>query len=84
MTASGSDQLSYWAASTRKTSTTARMKTYKAVLPVWICNSASSVQAVCIDWRSPLSVASCSSRMAAPELTPGAGSALTAAAGYML
>ncbi len=43
ITASGSDQLSYWAASTRKTRTTARMKANMAVLPVWSCKSASSV-----------------------------------------
>src|SRR5207244_22569 len=34
MTANGSDQLSYWAASTRNTSTTAKRKTNMAVLPV--------------------------------------------------
>ena len=37
ITASGSDQLSYWAASTRKTMTTARAKIHMAVLPA--CNS---------------------------------------------
>ncbi len=46
MTASGSDQLSYWAASTRNTSTTASRNTHMAVLPVWSCNSASSVHSV--------------------------------------
>ena len=35
MIASGSDQLSYWAASTRKTMTTAKPKTIIAVLPAW-------------------------------------------------
>ena len=33
ITASGSDQLSYWAASTRKTMTTAKAKIIIAVLP---------------------------------------------------
>ncbi len=37
MTASGSDQLSYCAASTRKTSTTASTNTHMAVLPVCVC-----------------------------------------------
>ena len=37
MTASGSDQLSYCAASTRNTITTASAKTYMAVLPALIC-----------------------------------------------
>ena len=37
ITASGSDQLSYWAASTRNTSTTASMKANMAVLPVCSC-----------------------------------------------
>ena len=54
MTASGSDQLSYWAASTRKTSTTASVKAYIAVLPVWSCSRASSVQSDRIDWGSSL------------------------------
>ena len=35
MTASGSDQLSYCAARTRKTITTANPKTIIAVLPAW-------------------------------------------------
>ena len=35
ITASGIDQLSYWAASTRKTMSTARAKMYMAVLPAW-------------------------------------------------
>ena len=37
ITASGSDQLSYWAASTRNTMTTARPKMIMAVLPA--CSS---------------------------------------------
>ena len=49
MTASGSDQLSYCAASTRNTSTTASTNTHMAVLPVWSCSSASSVHSVRID-----------------------------------
>ena len=43
ITASGSDQLSYWAANTRKTSTTAKRNTNIAVLPVWSCKRANSV-----------------------------------------
>ena len=49
ITASGNDQLSYWAASTRNTSTTASMNTSMAVLPVCSCSKASSVHSVCID-----------------------------------
>ena len=85
MTASGSDQLSYCAASTRNTSTTASRKTNMAVLPAWSCSRASSVHSVRIDGgngrrdgRAPC----CS--MASPELTPGADVPLIAAAGYML
>ena len=37
ITARGSDQLSYWAASTKNTVTTARAKIHMAVLPA--CNS---------------------------------------------
>ena len=54
MTARGSDQLSYWAASTRKTSTTARANANIAVLPVWSCSKASSVQTDRIDCGSSI------------------------------
>ena len=46
ITASGSDQLSYSAASARKTQTTASAKTYIAVLPARICMNISSVHSV--------------------------------------
>ena len=84
MTASGSDQLSYWAASTRNTRITARRNTYMAVLPVCNCNSASSVQSVDIDGGRSCSAVSCISDRAVPELTPGAAEPLIAAAAYML
>ena len=42
MTASGSDQLSYSAASARNTQTTASAKTYIEVLPARICMNISS------------------------------------------
>ncbi len=43
ITASGSDQLSYWAASTRNTITTARAKMAIAVLPACTSKNAISV-----------------------------------------
>ena len=49
ITASGSDQLSYRAARARKTHTTARAKTYIAVLPARICMNISSVHSGFID-----------------------------------
>ena len=49
ITASGSFQLSYCAASTRKTKITASAKTPMAVLPAWSCMKASSVQSEAID-----------------------------------
>ena len=49
ITASGSDQLSYSAASARNTHTTASAKTYIAVLPARICMNISSVHSVFID-----------------------------------
>ncbi len=74
MTASGSAQLSYWAASTRKTNTTASTKANIAVEPVWSCKNASSVHW----WRiacgrlSRTQSSICS--MAWPELTPARAS----------
>ena len=73
ITASGSDQLSYCAASTRKTRTTARMKANMAVLPVWSCKSASSVHCGRIAWGSSCSTSFSMASIAWPELTPGAG-----------
>ena len=49
MTASGSDQLSYRAARARKTHTTARAKTYMAVLPARICMNMISVHSACME-----------------------------------
>ena len=49
ITASGNDQLSYWAASTRNTSTTASKNTSIAVLPVCSCSRANSVHSARID-----------------------------------
>ena len=73
ITASGSDQLSYWAASTRNTSTTARTNTSMAVLPVCSCSMASSVHSVAHGVDELLCWATCCiSAMASPELTPGA------------
>ena len=85
ITASGSDQLSYWAASTRNTSTTAKRKTIIAVLPVLELQEGQlgpfglhhSRQGRLLRWFAARSIA-------VPELTPGAGVRLTAAAGYML
>ena len=71
MTASGSRQLSYWAASTRNTKTTARKKKYIAELPAWSCRNARSVHSVAIDRGSSLSAISCIKETAWPELGAG-------------
>ena len=84
MTARGSRQLSYWAASTRNTKITARKKKYIAEFPAWSCKKARSVHSVAIDRGSSLSAISCIRETAWPELVPGAASALTAADEYML
>ena len=83
--ASGSDQLSYCAASTRNTSTTASAKTYMAVLP------ACDLQVRQLGPLGPhrrgsvLSAPSSIRRSIAwPELVPSAASPLIAADGYML
>src|SRR5262249_58201659 len=81
ITARGSDQLSYCAASTRKTSTTARKNTHMAVLPACNWSSASSVHSCRIEemWLISFSVTSCSALIAWPELALGLAVALTAA-----
>src|SRR5262245_27244083 len=84
ITANGSDQLSYWAASTRNTSTTANSKTPKAVLPVCNCNNPNSVHSCRIDHSGCSTTISSISSIAWPELTPGPGVNVIGAAGYML
>ena len=84
ITAKGSDQLSYCAASTRKTRTTASAKTYIAVLPAWSCRYVSSVQSNAIERGNSWSASSRMSVIAWPELVPGAVSPMTAVAEYML
>ncbi len=84
ITARGSDQLSYCAASTRNTSTTASVNAYIAVEPVCCCKSASSVHSDRMACGS-LGSTSCSiASIAWPELTPGAGFRLIVADGYRL
>ncbi len=73
MTARGRVQLSYCAASTRKTRATASEKAYIAVLPVWSWSRASSVQSVRMAVGMLASATDCMASMAWPELTPGAG-----------
>ena len=84
MTARGSDQLSYCAASTRKTRTTARMKANMAVEPVWSCNSASSVHCGRMACGSSFWTSFSMASIAWPELVPGAGLRLIVADGYRL
>ena len=73
ITASGSVQLSYRAARARKTHTTARAKTYIAVLPARICMNISSVHSLLHGQRQCLAGQAVDRRaMASPELTPGA------------
>src|SRR5262249_57310659 len=84
ITANGSDQLSYCAANTRNTSTTASRNTHMAVLPVWSCSSASSVHSVRIDSGNSRLDTSSRAAMAWPELVSGPASACTAADSYML
>ena len=81
MTASGSRQLSYLAASTRYTSTVPRPKMRKAMLPAWT-------------WRKVISVHSKGTSMLVGQRVislddgagadAGRGTPLTAAEGYML
>src|SRR5580658_6028269 len=84
MTASGSDQLSYCAASTRNTSTTARVNAYIAVEPVCCCKSASSVHSERMACGKEDSVSCSIALIAWPELTPGAALRLIVADGYRL
>ena len=84
MTANGSFQLSYWAASTRNTKTTASKKTRVAVLPWLSCMYASSVQSGAIDRGNSWRAISCMSAIASPELVPGAGLPVIAVLEYML
>ena len=84
ITASGSDQLSYCAARTRKTRTTARVKANMAVLPVWSCKSASSVHCGRIACGSSCWTSFSMATIAWPELVPGAGFRLIVAEGYRL
>jgi hypothetical protein len=59
ITARGSDQLSYCAASTRKTNTTARAKKNIAVLPAWSWRKARSVHSEPIERGSSFLTISC-------------------------
>ena len=81
MTASGSRQLSYLAASTRYTSTVPRPKISRATLPAWTCRKVISVHS---NGTSSSSASCVISWTTVPELTPGAGTPLTAAEVYML
>ena len=84
ITASGSDQLSYWAASTRKTNITARKKTNMAVLPA--CKLQIGQLGPVVGHRvGQLLVGDlCIMSMAWPELVPGLVLPVMAVAEYML
>src|SRR5437660_141126 len=84
MTANGSDQLSYCAASTRNTNTTASAKTKVTVLPAWSCRYVSSVQSNAIDRGNSLPAISCIRATPCPELVSGEVLPVTAVAEYML
>ena len=82
MTASGSDQLSYWAASTRKTSTTASVKAYMAVFPVLQLQEGQfGPLAVHRGGQRRLSRTPCIRSIAWPELQSGPGEPLIVADG---
>ena len=81
MTLSGSDQLSYCAASTRKTSSTQSGKTNTAELPARICWYVSSVHSYFMPGGSELAAIASMAASAWPELKPGAGAPLISAAG---
>ncbi|MCY1243708.1 hypothetical protein D9M72_567340 [compost metagenome] len=82
--ASGSTQLSYWAASARNTKTTDSAKMNTAVLPVWRSWKASSVHSKVVPcgriWAASASILS----RAVPVETPGAGLPCTGTDTYML
>ena len=82
--ASGSDQLSYWAARVRKTNSTQSGKIKTAVLPARISCRVNSVHSKPIV-EGRFSAASFSIvAMAWPVLMPGEGEPLNSADGYML
>ncbi len=84
MMASGSDQLSYWAASTRKTISTHSGRMRIAVLPAWICSRVSSVHSMAMPGGRTFPARSLISSIASPELAPGARLPVISAVGYML
>ena len=84
ITASGSDQLSYWPASTRNTSTTAPPKTKAVVLPAMICRYISSVHSKPIDEGELLGGQLLDRGDHLARAHAGHGLPLMAAAGYML
>ena len=81
MTASGSFQLSYWAAKTRNTNTTARMKAYRAVSPAWFWRYVSSVHSNAIARGVAFPAIRSISGTTSPLLVPGATFPVMAAAG---
>ncbi len=85
ITASGSVQLSYWAASTRKTNTTASAKKYMARVAGLKLQVGQLGPVVSHRTRQFLRRRSACIRSTAwPELVPGAASPVIAAAEYML
>src|SRR5437868_2062648 len=72
MTASGSDQLSYWAASTRNTATTDAKKAKTAVLPACSSRNASSLHSAFMPGRNSRLASSAITARPSPELTPRA------------
>src|SRR5205814_4538057 len=82
--ASGSDQLSYWAASVKKTNNTQSGKIKTAVLPAKISCKVSSVHSKPIVGGSFSRASRSITAMAWPELMPGDGLPVNSAAGYIL
>ncbi len=72
MMASGSDQLSYWAASARNANSTERMKMKIAVSPVERSWKASSVHSKLMPWGMIWAASFSMMSSASPEETPGA------------
>ena len=84
MMAIGSDQLSYCAASTRKTNSTESAKMYTAVLPVCRSWNASSVHSKPMLGERLCRIRVSMASSASPEDTPGAASPCSATEVNML
>ena len=84
MIASGRVQLSYWAASARKTNSTDRPKMKTAVLPVCLSCKASSVHSKEVPDGSVSAAIFSIAASASPLATPGAALPCTGTETYML